>query len=86
MSALQSQPTQPSEAQIQTFIEKLRTYRDTLPEDEQKLLNALFFAAMGQQKQKDEDIHAYWVARGPYGRPGWYGRPWGAAYGYYYPR
>jgi hypothetical protein len=41
---------------------------------------------MGQAGQKDDDTHAYWVGYGPPRPYGWGGRPWGAAYGYYYPR
>jgi hypothetical protein len=83
MSRVYAQPTEES---VQAFIEKLRAYRDTLPEEEQRLLNAMFFAAMGQPAEKDEDTDAYWIAAGPRGAVGWHGRPWGAAYGYYYPR
>ena len=81
MTHMKSEPT---EEQVQKFVQKLRGYRDTLPEDEQCLLNAMYFAAMGQQGQKDEDTQSYWVAAGPYRPHGWAGRPWGAAYGFYY--
>ena len=77
----------PTEAQIEAFVNKMRAYRDTLPEDEQRLLNSMFFAAMGEQGAKDQDIHAHWVAYAPgYSYAGWYGSPWGIAYGHYYPR
>jgi hypothetical protein len=76
----------PTEAQIEAFVNKMRAYRDTLPEDEQRLLNSMFFAAMGQHAEKDEDTHAYWVSyAAPYAYSGWYGSPWGYSYGYYYP-
>jgi hypothetical protein len=80
----------PTDAQIEEFTKKLRAWRDTLPEEDQRLLNAMYYAAMGQHEQKDEDTHAYWVAAGPRGVAvggpyGWTARPWGVAYGTYYP-
>src|SRR4051794_1145088 len=48
-------------------------YRDTLPEDEQRLLNSMFFAAIGKQEAKDDDTPAYRYA---YPYAGWYGSPW----------
>ncbi|HEY7064655.1 MAG TPA: hypothetical protein VII06_24490 [Chloroflexota bacterium] len=64
----------PTDAQVEEFTKKLRAWRDTLPEEDQRLLNAMYYAANGKHEQKDEDTHAYWVAR-----------PWGVAYGAYYP-
>ncbi len=82
-----STSARPTETQVETFVSKLRTYRDTLPDDEQRLLNSMFFAAMGKQADKDEDTHAYWVAYAPgYSFAGWYASPWGYAYSAYYPR
>jgi len=80
----------PTDAQVEEFTKKLRAFRDTLPEDDQRLLNAMYYAAMGKHEEKDEDMHAYWVAAGPRGvavggAGGWAARPWGAAYGAYYP-
>jgi hypothetical protein len=77
----------PTDAQVEEFTKKLRAFRDTLPEDEQRLLNAMYYAAMGQHAAKDDDTEAYWVAAGPRGVAvgGPYGvaaAPWGAAYGY----
>ena len=79
----------PTDAQVEAFEAKLRAFRDSLPEDDQRLLNAMYYAANGQQ-EKDDDTHAYWVAAGPRGvvaggYGGWAARPWGAAYGAYYP-
>jgi len=73
----------PTEAQLEAFVNKMRAYRDTLPEDEQRLLNSMFFAAIGKQETKDEDVHSYWYT---YPYSGWYGSTWGSAYSYYYPR
>jgi len=75
--------TRPTEAQVEAFVTKLRTYGDTLPEDEQRLLNSMFAAALGKQEGKEEEVKAYWYA---YPYAGWYGSPWGASYSYYYPR
>jgi hypothetical protein len=77
----------PTEAQVEIFVTKLRAYRDTLPDDEQRLLNSMFFAAMGKHDQRDRDIHGYWVAYTPgYSYGGWYSSPWGTAYGSHYTR
>jgi hypothetical protein len=92
--------SKPTEAEVSGFLDKLRTFRDTLPDNEQRLLNAMYFAAMGKQEKPDEEVQSYWVAVnpvGPAGGPGYgyaaggygagfYGAPWGAAYGAYYPR
>jgi hypothetical protein len=75
--------TRPTEAQLEAFVNKMRTYRDTLPEDEQRLLNSMFLAAIGKQGGKEEEVQSYW-----YGYPynSWYGSTWGTTYGAYYPR
>ncbi len=84
-------PAQPTDAQIAEFSKKLRAFRDTLPEGDQRLLDAMYHAAMGTHEEKDEDVHSYWVAAGPRGVAvggpygGWAARPWGVAYGTYYP-
>ena len=49
----------PTDAQVEAFTNKLRAFRDSLPEDEQRLLNAMYFAAMGQHQEKDEEVHSY---------------------------
>src|SRR3954468_6460887 len=53
-------PARPSEPQVQAFMEKMRTYRDTLPEDEQRLLNSMFLAAVGNRADQEGDVHGYW--------------------------
>ena len=47
-------------AQVEAFVTKLRGWRDTLPEDEQRLLNSMYCAALGEQKGKEDDVHGYW--------------------------
>jgi hypothetical protein len=77
----------PTEEQFSGFMTKLRTFRESLGSDDQKLLDAMYIAAMGKHEEKDEDVQSYWVAYhnpvGPVGGPG-YGTyvasPWGAAY------
>jgi hypothetical protein len=73
----------PTEAQVEAFSKKLKAYGDTLPEDEQRLLNSMFIAVLGKQDGKEEDVHGFWYA---YPYAGWYGSPWGYSYSYYYPR
>ena len=76
-------PARPTEVQVEAFVSNLRGYRDTLPEDEQRLLNSMFFAALGKQEATEEDVSGYWWA---YPYSAWYGTPWGYSYSYYYPR
>jgi hypothetical protein len=68
--------SRPTEADINGFLDKLRAFRDTLPEGDQRLLNAMYFAAMGKQAEADEDVKSYWVAVNPVGPAG------GPGYGY----
>jgi hypothetical protein len=76
----------PTEEQISGFMTKLRAFRETLGPDDQKLLDAMYIAAMGKHEEKDEDVQSYWVAAGPRGVAvgGPYGAvatsPWGTAY------
>ena len=93
--------SRPSEAEVSGFLDKLRAFRDSLPESDQRLLNSMYFAAMGKQEEVDEEVKSYWYAYNPpgpaggpgygyaaggYGAAGFYAGPWGAAYGAYYPR
>jgi len=79
----------PTQEQVEAFTNKLQEFRGTLGEGDQHLLDAMYHAAMGTHEQKDEEVHAYWVARGPRGGvaagAGWGARPWGVAYNTYYP-
>ena len=80
-------PAQPTDAQLEEFPKKLRAFRETLPEADQRLLDAMYHAAMGTHEEKDDDVHSYWVAAGPRSvaaGPGLAARPWSAADGTYY--
>jgi len=74
----------PSDTQIREFLGRLKTYRDTLPEGDQLLLDAMVAAAVGKKPdEKAEEVHSYWVAVnpvGPAGGPG-YGYAAGGPYG-----
>jgi hypothetical protein len=77
--------SRPTEADISGFLDKLRAFRDTLPESDQRLLNSMYFAAMGKQEEPDEEVKSYWYAYnppGPAGGPG-YGYAAGGPYGAY---
>jgi hypothetical protein len=69
----------PTDSQVQGFLERLRSFRDTLPDSEQRLLNAMYFAAMGRQLVKDQNVAAFWFYCAPYGEQMW-GGPWVAAW------
>jgi hypothetical protein len=76
---------QATEEQFNGFMTKLHAFRATLGPDDQKLLDAMYSAALGKHEEPDE-VQSYWVAYrnpvGPVGGPG-YGTyvasPWGAA-------
>jgi hypothetical protein len=71
--------SKPTEAEINSFLDKLRGFRDTLPENDQRLLNAMYFAAMGKQEapsEEGDEVQSYWVAVNPVGPAG------GPGYGY----
>ena len=79
-----------TDAEVQGFLKRLHEYRATLSEADQRLLDAMYMAASGKHEEKDEDMHAYWVAAGPRGVAvggpvGVAASPWDAAYGAYYP-
>lgn len=77
--------SKPTEAEVSAFLDRLRAFRDSLPESDQRLLNAMYFAAMGKQETADEEVKSYWVAYnppGPAGGPG-YGYAAGGGYGAY---
>jgi hypothetical protein len=73
----------PTEAEVEKFVTKLAAFRDSLAPDEQRLVNAMFLAAVGNQAGQGDDVQGYWTYY-PYG--GWYASPWAYTYSYYYPR
>ena len=70
--------SRPSNSEVDAFLTKLRTFRDSLTTSDQRLLNAMFFAAMGRPDKKDDEISAYWLAGVPYAGAIW-ATPWGGA-------
>lgn len=79
-------PATLTQEQLDAFMEKFNAFRATLSESDQKLLDAMYTAAMGQHEKPAEEVQSYWVAAGPRGVAvgGPYGvaaAPWGAAYG-----
>jgi hypothetical protein len=76
----------PTDAEVKDFLAGLHSYRETLPEKQQLLLDAMVAAAIGKKAgEEEEEVQSYWVAvnpRGPVGGPG-YGvaavGPYGAA-------
>ena len=80
-------PATLTQEQLDSFMEKFNAFRATLDGADQKLLDAMYLAAMGGHDKPDEEVQSYWVAAGPRGVAvgGPYGvaaAPWGAAYGY----
>src|SRR5688572_2602352 len=77
-------PQAPSDAEVKEFLGRLKTYRDTLSDKDQMLLDAMVAAAVGKKANAEEDeVSSYWVAVnpvGPAGGPG-YGYAAGGPYG-----
>jgi hypothetical protein len=76
----------PSESERKAFVEKLAQFRGTLPQSEQRMLDAMSIAAFGAPE--DEDVQGYqWFYAGPmpiFYQTGyavhWQATPWGMAY------
>jgi hypothetical protein len=80
-------PATLTQERLDAFMEKFNAFRESLGPEDQKLLDAMYLAAMGQHEKTEEEVQSYWVAAGPRGVAvgGPYGvaaAPWGAAYGY----
>ena len=89
----------PNQEKFNEFANRLKGFRESLPQDEQPMLDAMVAAAFQQEdKPAQNDVQGYWwAARGPYGNvavggyPGWYaapvyyGTPWATYYTYGYP-
>jgi hypothetical protein len=63
---------QTTKAEITEFLAGLRSYRKTLPEGQQRLLDAMIAVAL-EKKAEAEEVQAYWVdvnPVGPVGGPG----------------
>jgi hypothetical protein len=81
----------PSESERKAFVEKLAQFRGTLPQSEQRMLDAMAMAAFGgSQQPSGDDVQGYQWFYGPVAtRPtfyqtGWVGQwqatPWGPAW------
>jgi hypothetical protein len=75
----------PTDAEVKEFLAGLHAYRQTLPDKQQLLLDAMVAAALGKKAGADEEeeVQSYWVAVnpvGPAGGPG-YGAAVGGPYG-----
>ena len=88
---MSQQPQMPSQDQFNAFASRLKSFRDSLPKDEQPMLDAMVAAAFQQEdKPAQNDVQGYWWVRygaypGWYAAPVYYGTPWAAYYGYGYP-
>src|SRR3954449_5826618 len=76
----------PTDAEVKEFRTGLHAYRDTLPEKQQLLLDAMVAAAVGKKAgaEDEEEVQSYWVAvnpRGPAGGPGYGVAAGGYGYG-----
>ena len=76
----------PSEDEFNAFAARVREFRGTLTDPQQKMLDAMVHAAF--KKDDSADVESYWyaypAAPGWYGAPVYYGTPWAYSYGYGY--
>jgi hypothetical protein len=76
----------PNETDFNAFAARVQEFRGTLPDAQQKMLDAMVHAAF--KKDDDADVQSYWyaypAAPGWYGAPSYYGTPWATSYGYGY--
>lgn len=75
-----------TQAEIDEFLNGLRSYRATIPERQQLMLDKMVLGALKQRQSAEEqaEVTAYWSAYNPPGAAGGYGRvnPPGYGYGY----
>ena len=81
----------PTEAQINEFLDSLRSYRATITEHQQQMLDVMVLSTLGRRaaaEQAGGDVQAFWAAVNPVGPAGGYGaggvavNPVGPAGGY----
>ena len=80
------QPKPPTNAEIKEFLDGLRSYRATIPERQQQMLDVIVTTTLNMRAraQEESEVSAYWSAYNPPGAAGGYGRvnPPGYGYGY----
>ena len=81
----------PTQAQINEFLDSLRSYRATIPEGQQQMLDVMVLSTLGRRAAAEQaagDVQAYWAAVNPVGPAGGIGaggvavNPVGPAGGY----
>src|SRR3954463_3111292 len=80
----------PTEAQINEFLDGLRSYRATITEGQQQMLDVMVLTTLGKRASAADagEVQAYWAAVNPVGPAGGYGaggvavNPVGPAGGY----
>ncbi len=76
-----------TQEQLDGFMTKFRAFRETLGPDHQRLLDAMYIAAMGKHEAEPEEVQSYWVAVArpvvvaPVAVAPVVAAPWGVAYG-----
>ena len=78
----------PSTAEINEFLNGLRSYRATIPENQQKMLDVMVVTTLNRKAAEESDVQAFWAAVNPVGPVGGVGaggvavNPVGPAGGY----
>ena len=65
----------PTEAEAKEFLDGLRSYRATIPERQQQMLDMMVLTTlrMRARAQEDEEVQSYWAVVNPVGPVGGYG-------------
>jgi len=65
----------PTEAEITEFLDGLRSYRATIPEGQQRMLDVMVTGALRKRADaaEEEEVQSYWAAVNPVGPRGGYG-------------
>jgi len=66
------QPKPPTNAEIKEFLDGLRSYRATIPERQQQMLDVIVTTTLNMRAraQEETEVSAYWSAYNPPGAAG----------------
>jgi len=73
------------EAEFDAFLAELKEFRRTLNEEQKRLLDAMYYAALGKYDRRDDEVSPYWEGARALARDDWTSSPWGVAFRTYYP-
>jgi len=86
---MSNQSQLPNATEFNAFATKLDAFRETLPQAEQGMFDAMVYVAFKPASEPREDVEGYWSMRDYSHYPGWYqslasalpGTAWADSYG-----